>query len=76
MNAMARIKPETIHPRLRMISGICNSLLALFGLWNKLHIHARPECPPNDAAAAETKINSGPTGLNAPATQERIPEVK
>jgi hypothetical protein len=42
---------------------------------SRFHIHASPELPPNDAAAAEIRINSGPTGFSAPATQARTPAV-
>src|SRR4029077_17268865 len=75
MNTIARTAAAIIHARLSSISGICNSLLRMRGPWSKIHIHASPECPPKDAAAAETKIKSGPTGLSAPAAQERTPPV-
>jgi len=76
MNPIARTIAEMIHPRLLSISGIWNSLLGMRGLWSRFHIHASPECPPKDEAAAEIRINSGPTGFSAPATQERTPAVR
>jgi hypothetical protein len=62
MNTIARITAATIHPRLRSISGICSSLLGMSGPRSTVHIHASPDCPPKDAAPAETRISSGPLG--------------
>ena len=56
MDPIARIAAAMIHPRLRSISGIWNSLLGMRGSWSRLHIQASPDCPPKDAAAAEIAI--------------------
>jgi hypothetical protein len=58
MNAIARTTAAIIQPRLRAISGICNLLLGMRGLQSRAHIHASADCPPNDAAAAETRIKT------------------
>jgi hypothetical protein len=76
MNAIARIRAATIHPCLRSISGICSSLLGMRWPRSSVHIHTSPDFPPNEAAAADTRINNGPTGFSAPAMQERIPAVR
>ena len=76
MNKMAKTKAAMIHPQERSISGICNSVLGMRGPWSRLAIQAKPECPPNEAAAAEIRINIGLTGFSAPAMVESIPEVK
>jgi hypothetical protein len=76
MNPIAKITAAIVHPRLCSISGICGSLLGMSGPRSRVHIHASPDFPPNDAAAAETRTRRGPTGFKAPATQERTPAVK
>ena len=70
MNAIASTIATITHPQLRVIPGICISLLRMRGLPSNVHIYARADFPPKDAAAAESKINKRPTGLNAPAIQE------
>jgi hypothetical protein len=76
MNNTDRITAATIHPQLRSISSIRVSPRGMRGLRNSVHIHANADFPPNDAAAAETRISSAPTGFNAPARQDRIPAVR
>jgi hypothetical protein len=74
MNTSARTTAMAIHTRLRVIAGIRISLLARRGA--NTDIHTRPDCPPKVAAAAESRISTGPTGFRAPAMQESIPAVK
>jgi hypothetical protein len=48
MNPIAKTARAIIHPRLRSISAIWNSLPEMRGLWRRFHIHANPGCTPQD----------------------------
>ena len=63
----AVVPARAIQPRDRSIASGALLVAGYSGFWRSSVIHASAEAPPNDAAAAEIRTNSGLTGLNAPA---------
>ena len=73
----ARVPEAAIQTQLRAISaGRAVVPLGIEPPLSHCAIHASPDVPPNDAAAAEIATNSMPTGLNKPAMHESVPPAR
>jgi hypothetical protein len=74
MSRINAITPVLIHQQLRFIvTGNCAVLASRAFLADQGDLQIGPEAPPNEVAAAEIQINTGPTGLNNPDIQIVIP---
>jgi hypothetical protein len=77
MRKIKAISPITIQPQLRWIVMGDGGVVASGAFpADQGDIQTSPEAPPKEAAAAEIKINIGPTGLNNPDMQNAIPPVR
>jgi len=77
MSKINAIIPASIHHQFRFILAGASGVLASAAFpADQGDIQINPEAPPNEAAAAEIKINSGPTGLNNPDIHNAIPPLR
>jgi hypothetical protein len=77
MRKIKAISPAVIHHQLRvMAAGVCGVLASGAFPADQGDIQMSPDAPPKEAAAAEIKINIGPTGLNNPDMQKAMPPLR
>ena len=77
MRKINAISPVIIHHQLRLIvTGDWGVLASGAFPADQGDIQISPEAPPKEAAAAEIRINSGPTGLNKADMQNAIPPLR
>jgi hypothetical protein len=77
MRKIKAMSPTIIHHQLRFrVIGDCGVLASGAFRADQGDIQISADAPPNEAAAAEIKINCGPTGLNNPDTQNAMPPLR